>query len=1060
MKISDVAIDRPVFTTMVALAVVVMGGLALTRLGVDLFPDISFPIITITTPYPGAGPEEVESLLTRPIEESVASINGVDEVRSYSRDSVSVVIVTFKLEADLRQASSDVRDRVAMIRGNLPRDIRDPVISRLDPSAQPVLTYAVASPRSSLETRDFVDDVVRPALERVEGVGSVTISGGAEREIQVLLDRNALEGVKLSVAQVAQAISGESFDMPGGRIVTGGRELNLKAVGRFQSPEEVGEVVLTARGDGSQVRVRDVAKVVDGVKEARTITRVNGVESVTFDVQKQGGTNTVAIVDAVEKSVARLRTQLPADIQVTKVIDGSTFIRNNQNHLRQELILGGLLAVLVIFAFMLDWRSTLISAIALPTSVIASFFVMWQLGYTLNIMTMMALSLAIGMLIDDSVVVRENIFRHLELGEDPMTAARKGTGEIALAVMATTFTIVAVFMPVAFTGGLVGRMFRQFGITITVAVLASLVVSFTLDPMLSARITQKVEPDHHKKMREHRYYGPILRAYDGLDAWYRSVLDWTLRHRGVVILGAILLFAGSLMLAPLMGTEFFGRGDQGDFTVNIEVAAGTPLKDTDRLTKKVESLLRAVPEVVTVATTVGPGEEVNKATIRVKATPKTARQRSLSQIMEELRPKLALIPGVTANMREAGMGGSAESTVMAAPIVLNIRGSDYAELSRIAQDAFVIAKSTAGVRDAALNYKPGAPEQRLEVDRTRSADLGVPYSAIASTLRTAVEGNPVAKFRDGEDESDIRVQLRPADRDTLAEILALSVPSTRGATAYLRDVTHLEEGATPSTIERLNRERQITITANVTGRSLGEVIADLETRLETIRKPSGYGFKFAGEAERMKETASNMGLAMTLAIVFIYLVLASQFESFLHPFTIMLALPLAIVGALGGLFLTRFPLGMPAMIGIILLMGLVTKNSILLVDYANQLRDKGMGIIEALLEAGPTRLRPILMTSAAIILGMVPTAVATGEGSEFRAPMSIAVIGGVITSTILTLVVVPVVYIWVDRFTLRGRRERREHPPGSGEGASSPRAHPEVATAASVPVTAKASTAE
>lgn len=1023
MKISDVAIDRPVFTTMVAVAVLILGGLALLRLGVDLFPNVNFPLVAIVTPYPGAGPEEVEALVTRKIEEAVSVINGVDEVRSYSRDSVSQVVITFKLEADIKQANSDVRDKMAMIRGQLPRDIRDPIISRIDPTAQPVLTYMVASNRSSLETRQLVDDVISPALQRVEGVGSVTPFGGDVREIQVLIERGRLDATQIPIARVAQAIGAESFDMPAGRISVGPKEQSLKAVGRFRTPQEVGEVVLAARPDGSQLRVRDVARVVDGVKEARTLTRVNGVPGVTFEVQKQAGTNTIAVADAVGKALTKLA--LPSDVKVTKVIDASVFVRVNQKHLNQELVLGGLLAVLVIFVFMLDWRSTLISAVALPTSVIASFFVMWQLGYSLNIMTMMALSLAIGMLIDDSVVVRENIFRHMELGADPFTAARKGTSEIALAVMATTFTIVAVFLPVAFTGGLVGSMFKQFGITITVAVLVSLVVSFTLDPMLSARLTQKIEPDHHERMRQHRWFGPMIRFYERMDGAYRATLEWTLTHRKTVIAAAAGLFFASLGLTSLMGAEFFGRGDMGDFTVNLEAPAGTRLDETDALTQRVEKILREAPEVVTVATTVGPGEEVNKAAMRVGATPKGERERSLSQIMESMRPKLSAIPGVTINMREAGLGGAAESSAIAAPIVLSISGPDYTELTRLAQRAFAITKSVVGVRDAEINYRPGASEQRLVVDRARAADLGVSFPAIASTLRTAVEGEPVAKYRDGETESDIRVQVQAQDRNHLDKVLALALPSARGVPAYLRDVTRLEEGATPSTIERVNRQRTITVYANVVGRSLGEVLADIQKRLDAEPKVAGYTFQFKGEAERMQETAQNMGLALLLAIVFIYLVLASQFESFLHPFTIMLALPLAIVGALLALFLTDVPLGMPAMIGIILLMGLVTKNSILLVDYTNQLRDQGKSMTDALLEAGPTRLRPILMTSAAIILGMLPSAISRGEGSEMRAPMSIAVIGGVITSTLLSLVVVPVVYIWVDRFTGRGRRERR-----------------------------------
>jgi hydrophobe/amphiphile efflux-1 (HAE1) family protein len=1025
MKMTDVSIDRPVFATMMGMGALVLGGLALLRLGVDLFPDVSFPIVTVVTPYPGASPVQVETQVSRRIEEVVSSINGLDEVRSYSREGVSTVIATFKLDADIRQSASDVRDRVATIRGTLPRDVRDPIVSRVDPTAQAVVTYALRTNRGSLATRRFAEDVVQPALERVPGVGSIAVAGGEVREIRVEVDRAKLEGVSLSIAQVAQAIGGESFDVPGGRLTVGAREMSLQAEGRFHSPEEVGEVVLAAQPDGTQVRVRDVGRVVDGVSEARSLTRVDGVPSVTLEVQKQAGTNTVEVVDSVDAAVAKLGARLPPDVRIVKVIDAARFIRNNIVQLREALILGAVFAVAVIFLFMLDWRSTFISAIALPTSVVFTFFVMWQLGFTLNILSMLGLQLSVGLLIDDSVVVRENIFRHMERGEDPVTAARMGTREIALAVMATTFTVVAVFGPVAFTGGLVGRMFKQFGLTVAAAVLVSLVVSFTLDPMLSARIVQQIPHDYHERMRRHRFYGPIVRTYDALDAVYRRVLAWALGHGKTVFVGAVVLFVGSCSLTPLMGQEFFGRGDQGDFALNLEMGAGTSLAEMDRVTKEVESIVRRIPEVVTIATTVGPGEEVNKTSIRVKATPKAERERSLRDIMEELRPKLAAIPGLSFNMREAGLGGSAENAVAQAPIVLYVRGSDYGALGRLAQKAYDVVRSTHGVRDAAISHRPGLPERRLVLDRTRAGDLGVPFAAAAATLRTAFEGDPAAKFRDGEHDVDVRVRLRPEDRAGLEDVRALTVPSRSGSLVALREIVNEEAASTPATIERLDRERQITITANVVGRSLGEILEELGPKLDTMERPAGYTFRFSGEAERMQETFTNMGLALALAIVFIYLVLASQFESFLHPFTIMFSLPLAVVGALLSLFIFDFPIGMPAMIGIILLMGLVTKNAILLVDYANQLRARGKDIIEALLEAGPTRLRPILMTSAAMVLGMLPTAVGRGEGSEFRAPMSTAVIGGVITSTLLTLVVVPVVYVWVDRFTLRGRRARR-----------------------------------
>jgi HAE1 family hydrophobic/amphiphilic exporter-1 len=1025
MKLSDIAIDRPVFTTMLTVAACVLGALALDRLTIDLFPKFNLPIVVVTTPYPGASPEEVEAQVSKPIEEAIASISNVDQVRSTSRDSVSVVVVQFELDTEMRQASSDVRDAVALIRGQLPRDVREPVVARFDPTAFPVLGYTVSSPRSPLETRELVDDVVRPALERVEGVGAITLEGGDVREIRVELDAGKLDALGLTIVQVTQALGSEGFDLPSGRLTVAGRELGLKMAGRFRSPDEIGEVVLAARPDGTQVRVRDVARVVDGVRERRTITRTNGVSNVMFDVQKQGGSNSVQVVDKVEKALRELEKNLPSDIKITKILDGSRFIRVNIRSLRETLVLGALFAVVVIFVFMLDWRSTLISALALPTSVISAFFVMWRLGYSLNVMTMLALSLSIGLLIDDSVVVRENIFRHMERGEDPITAARKGTSEIALAVTATTFTIVAVFGPIAFMGGQIGQIFEEFGVTIAAAVIVSLLVSFTVDPMLSARLVQKIPANHHELMRAHRFYGPIVRFYDTLGVQYRGILQWALAHKITVTVASFALFFGSLALVPMMGADFFGRTDQGIFVMRLELPAGTPLADTDRVTEEVERYVRSMPETVTVASVVGFREQVNKASLRITLSPKTERVRTISDVMQSVRERLDTMPGVGYTVREVGIASEDQSDAMNAAIVLDVRGPDFTQVTEIAQRAFTRIKATRGVKDPDLTYRPGPPEQRLALDRSRAGDHAVPFAVAASTLRTALEGEIVSRYRERERNVDVRVQLRPEDRDSLDKLRALSVMSQRGRPVYLREIANVTEGSSPATIERRDRQRQITISAQVDGRSLGEVISDIQKSLDGIKRPPAYTFDWGGEAEQMQDTMDNLALALALAVFFIYFVLASQFESFIHPFTIMVSLPMAIVGALSVLFLFDLSLSMAAMIGVILLMGLVTKNAILLVDCTNQLRQDGHDVREALLIAGETRLRPILMTSAAMVLGMLPAAVGNDEGSEFFSPMAIAVIGGVITSTFLTLLVVPVVYTWLDHLTMRGIRERR-----------------------------------
>lgn len=585
MILSDISIRRPVFTVMVTIALMTLGGLGATRLGVDLFPDVSFPIVTVVTVYPGAGPQEVEQLVTKQIEEVVSAVNGVDEVRSYSRDSVSTIVIQFKLEADIKMAATDVRDKVSAIRSQLPKDIKDPVIQRMDPTALPILTYAISSSRNSAETRRIAEDVVKPKIEAVDGVAAVNVMGGLEREIHVFVDRNRMESLGLSLANLSQQIGAESFDLPAGRVTTGKAELNVKTLGRFRSIEELNSMVVASLPTGAQVHLAEVARIEDGYKEARTRTRLtdaNGAkDAVILEIQKAGGTNTVQIANTIYTALTDLEKTLPDDVKIHKTIDASTFIRNNIADVRQSILFGGAMAILVIFLFMLDWRSTLISSLALPTSVVTTFLVMWWLGFTFNMMTLMALSLAIGLLIDDAVVVRENIYRHMERGEDPITAARRGTAEIGLAVMATTFTIVAVFVPVAFMGGVVGRMFRQFGLTVVAAVMVSLFISFTLDPMLSARVVKPIEPGHHDSLRHHRLFGPLVRAYDRLDTLYRSLLLWALGHKKTVVGMAVAAFMVSLGLMPVMGSEFMSPSDRGEFRVLLEMPAGISLDEME-----------------------------------------------------------------------------------------------------------------------------------------------------------------------------------------------------------------------------------------------------------------------------------------------------------------------------------------------------------------------------------------------------------------------------------------------------------------------------------------------
>ncbi len=1022
MNLSDVAIRRPVFTTMMMVAMMVLGIVAFTRLGVDLFPDISFPVVVVSTVYPGAGPEEVERSVTKPVEEAVSALAGIDTVQSFSREGVSVVVASFEIGTDIDLAALDVRDRVGGAVRQMPEDAEDPTFLKVDPSAAPVMTLVLASDRAARDVRDMAEDNVKPLLERIEGVAVVNVRGGASREIQVQLSADKLAAYGISVGQVSQMLKAENLDVPGGRLDEDSVETSLRVVGTVRTPAEIEDFVV-GQAQGATVRVRDVGLVLDTTAERRTIIRVDGEEAVSLEVLKQGGTNMVAVADGVYATLDKARAALPPDAKLSVVSDSSVFIRENANQVEEELVIGGLAAIAIIFFFMLDWRSTFISALALPTSVVATFAVMYVAGFTLNMMTLLGLSLSIGLLIDDAIVVRESIYRHIEAGEPPMLAASNGTKEIALAVMATTFTILAVFIPVAFMGGIIGQFFKQFALTISAAVLVSLFVAFTLDPMLSARLVKQHDPNVRET--ENVVARNIRRMLDAMDEGYRTMLAWSLGHRKTVLFASVVMLAASVATVALTGMEFFPKPDRGQFSIAVTLPAGSSLDATSKVVTEMEGMLQADKDVQLVYATVGVNEEARRAKIRVNAVPKSERDRTQNQMMADIRKQFAKFAGVKFSLAEAGMVDG-DMDVRESPIALSVRGPDMATLAETASKIEAMVRATPGSADISSTYAPGQPELRARIDRTAASAVGLSGGGLGMSVRSAVVGDVATRFRDGEDDIDVRVQLSEADRNSREALAGLLIPTPTGLVP-LRQIATLENRTGPSTIERQDRQRQITITGEVALRPLSDVVSDIQAGIAKMDLPPGYTTKFGGEAERMAETNKAFGVAMLLAIIFVYIVLASQFESFLHPFTIMVSLPLAIVGALLGLFLSGYTMGMSAMIGIILLMGLVTKNAILLVDLTNTLRDEGADAIDAIMTAGPRRLRPILMTSAAMVLGMMPTATGQGPGSEFRAPMAIAIIGGVITSTMLTLVVVPIVYLWFDKWTARHKREDEHH---------------------------------
>ncbi|XXF77513.1 efflux RND transporter permease subunit [Myxococcaceae bacterium GXIMD 01537] len=1027
MLLSDVSIRRPVFTAMLSLCLIVLGVMGVQRLGTDLFPDVSFPVVVVNTLYKGAGPGEIETQVVKPIEDAVAGISGVDKIHSWSRENLATVVVQFKLTANLDRAVQEVRDKVAGIANKLPRDADAPVVGRVDISATPILTYAVGADLPSQTLRKLIDDRIKPALAQIEGVAEVRTTGGDTREIQVDLDLDKARAAGISPLQVAQLVGAENLNLPAGRLQLGPSELTVRSLGQFKDVDELRALPVARSRTGAQVRLDEIAAVTDGVAERRTVARLNGADAVILEVVKQPGSNTVAVSDHVNKKLAEMAPAMGSGFKTTLLIDQSELIRENAHEVWVALIFGGAMAVLIILMFLLDVRGTFISSLALPTSVIGTFFVMYVLGYTLNQMTLLALSLAIGLLIDDAVVVREAITHRLEQGEDPVSAASNGTRDVGLAVLATTLSLVAVFIPVAFMPGIVGQFFKQFGVTMSVAVMISLFISFTLDPMLSARLAKAHKPGEPRQ--ENAVARALRRTFDATEVVYERILAWVLGHKWTTAGLTLLVLVLSFGAASRLGVEFMSPEDRSQFIIDLQLPDSASLTETDARAAEAEALVKRVPEVTDVYSIVGLNGDVNKARMRVLTTPKHARKRSVFAIKEEARELLT--PALVATRVNLADPPVIEGLGDWYPIMVRVVGPDLKVVQAEAERVAGILADIKGTADIRVEANPPKPELQIAIDRARASDVDLNAAGLALQMRLAISGEVAAKLREGTDETDIRVRLAEKDRGTPERVRQLEVFTPRGLRP-VSDVAHVDLADGPSVIEHENRERQIAVYAQLGGGApLGEIAKVLKEQVAQKPLPAGYSIIYDGQMKNLDEQNEAFGIAFTLAFVFIYMVLASQFESFKHPFTIMVSLPLALVGALLSLAITGFHVSMGAMIGVILLMGLVTKNAILLVDGALQYLRAGASVDEALLKAGPRRLRPILMTSAAMAIGMVPTAIGKGVGSEFRAPMAIAVIGGVITSTFLTLLVVPVVFAAMEKLRLRRRPDISAVPPSA-----------------------------
>lgn len=1020
MKLADVSISRPVFATMMIFALVVLGLFSFVKLNVDLYPNVDIPYVIVTTVLPGAGPEQIETDVTKKVEDAINTVSGVDFVQSTSQENVSIVVVAFKLEVDGKAAAQDVREKVTAIRANLPKEIDDPVIQRYDNASLPIMSLAVSGNRSQKDITEFVKNIVKKRLENIPGVGNVELVGGAEREINLEVDADKLASYKLTVEDVIQGVAAANVEVPGGNLIKGSRQILLRTNAKFKTVDEFNRIVIS-NPKGTPVYLSDIGRAVDGVKEQTSLTRLNGNTSVGLNLIKQSGSNTVDVAKQVNQQITELRKELPGDISIIIAQDNSIFIKDSINDVLFDILYGGILAIIVIYLFLANMRATIISALALPSSIIASFIMMYALNFTLNVMSLMALSLAVGLLIDDAIVVIENIYRHMQQGEGPVEAARKASAEIGLAVMATTFTVVAVFIPVAFMPGIVGRFFYQFGMTVSVAVLVSLFVAFSLTPMLSARWLNKEDEDlADKKGPWHRALYWFNHWFEVLSMKYQSTLKWALTHRKTVLLVSTLVFIGSFMLMGQLGSEFFPETDQSEYYVIVKAAPGSSLEQTSAICAHIEAFLKKRPEVKNLLTTIGAGNDpVTSAKILVKTIPRKDRQFSVSEMMSQTREFTRGLPGAKYSFMVNGGPGGGEK-----PVTFSIRGEDLKKLQAYAGRLEKIVRATAGTVDVDNSLEESKPEIRVAINRDKANDLAVNPLQIASGIRSLVDGYVATKFQQGDEQIDVRVKLQKKDRTDAADISSIMFKSNKNLSngntflVPLSDFAKLENAVGPSQINRYARQKEIRVDANVLGRTSGDIIADISAKLPEIKLDPGYTIEVVGEGKQQAESFFNILLSLLLAIVFVYIVLAAQFESFVHPFSIMLALPMSLVGAAIFLFIFRSSVSVMSLIGIIMLMGLVTKNGILLVDYTNNLRRAGKSRFDALVQAGPTRLRPILMTSFAMVFGMIPVAFSFGEGSEFRKPMGQAVIGGIITSTFLTLLIVPVVYTILDDFSV------------------------------------------
>jgi len=1029
MKISQFSVHRPIFTIMVVMMVIVLGGISLMRLPIDLMPDISYPTISISCTYENAGPEEIEELITRPIEQAMSAVPGVEELTSTSVEGQGSVRVTFTWGTDLDTASNDIRDRLDRVAGRLPEEADRPTLRKFDLASFPILILGASSRLDPVQTRLILEDQVKYRLERVPGVAAVDIFGGLEREIHVSLDPAKINALAIPLDQIVSQIREGNVNIPAGTIEKGNYEITIRTPGEYTDLRQLQDTVIAVR-QGAPVQLKEIASVEDSWQKITRIVRVDGEPGIRMAVSKQSGKNTVDVARGALAELEKINQDIP-QIRIVPIIDTSDYIKNSIRNVGSSAVYGGVLAIGVLLVFLRNIRSTVIIATAIPVSIIATFALLYFSNLTLNIMTLGGLALGIGMLVDNAIVVLENIYRIHEGGESIEQAAVNGANEVAAAVVASTLTTVVVFLPLVFMRGMSGVMFKQLSIVVTFSLICSLAVALTVVPMLCSKILHPGSRNgQDRRSLGRRMYEASGRFLTALENGYKSILHAALRHRLSVVIGAAALLGGALLLAPYIGAELMPATDEGEVRVEVEMEVGTRLDLLDSKFRVIERIVNDnVPEIRNLVVNVGGsrwyGGGGHTGDIRIALVPQAQRTRSSQEIADDLRKKLAGIPGTTVRTRAGqGLFIMRMGTTEANKVVVEIRGHDFKTADLMAQRVQQIVNAVPGIADTRISRDPGGPEEQIVIDRQKAADMHLTVSRIANALQTILSGTQAGYYRQGGDEFTILVKLRNAEKSDLRDILDLTLTNSDGEPVVLRNVVATEPRKGPVLIERKDQERIITVTGEVSGRDMASVIADVQEQLRSVPVPSGFSIGYGGDYEEQQKSFRELLFSCILALVLVYMVMACQYESLRDPFVVMFSVPLAAIGVIAVLFFTGTTFNIQSFIGCIMLGGIVVNNAILLVDHTNLLRRRdGMPIREALEEAGRRRLRPILMTASTTIIGLVPLALGLGEGGEAQAPMARVVIGGLISSTLITLVFVPVVYSFFERHAWRAEAD-------------------------------------